>query len=177
MLRELNFPRLSNTFRDALWVVRRLGGRYIWIDSLFIVQDSETDWLVESATARNGSERMFSDREPLQVQQGWFQTASDEDNRCVVDELAWEKEVEDGILSSRAWVCQERLLSRRNLHFGSRQLYWECLEHEASETFPKGFPQRFVRSPGVKPQVKVLVNGIDKRQSCLSKVEKSGRKS
>ncbi|TGO34667.1 hypothetical protein BHYA_0187g00170 [Botrytis hyacinthi] len=184
MLREINFSQLSNIFQDALCVVQKLGGRYIWIDSLCIIQDSETDWLVESASmcdvysnshcnicataARNGSERMFRDREPLQVQQGWFQTASDEDNHCVVDEDAWEKEVEDGMLSSRAWVCQERLLSRRNLHFGSRQLFWECLEHEASETFPKGFLQRGVRSSGVKPQVKVLVNGIEKCQSDMS---------
>ncbi|KAF7888102.1 uncharacterized protein EAF02_002643 [Botrytis sinoallii] len=183
MLREINFSQLSNAFQDALWVVRKLGGRYIWIDSLCIVQDSETDWLVESASmcdvysnsycnicataARDGSERMLRDREPLQVQQGWFKTACDEEDYCVIDENEWENEVENGILSSRAWVCQERLLSRRNLHFGSRQLFWECLDHEASETFPKGTPQ-VIRSSGVKPQLKVLVNGIDKHQSNIT---------
>ncbi|TGO63510.1 hypothetical protein BELL_1074g00020 [Botrytis elliptica] len=184
MLREINFSQLSNTFQDALWVVRKLGGRYIWIDSLCIVQDSETDWLVESASmcdvysnsycnicataARDGSERMFRDREPLQVQQGWFKTTSDEENHCVIDEDEWENEVENGKLSSRAWVCQERLLSRRNLHFGSRQLFWECLDHEASETFPRGFPEQVIKSSGVKPQIKILVNGIDKCQSDMS---------
>ncbi|KAF7960676.1 hypothetical protein EAE96_000350 [Botrytis aclada] len=184
MLREINFSQLSNNFQDALWVVRKLGGRYIWIDSLCIVQDSEIDWLVESASmcdvysnsycnicataARDGSERMFRDREPLQAQQGWFQPASGEDNYCFIDEYAWEKEVEKGILSSRAWVCQERLLSRRNLHFGSRQLFWECLDHEASETFPKGIPRHFMGSSSVKSDVKVLVNGIDKCQSDVS---------
>jgi hypothetical protein len=29
-------------------------------------------------------------------------------------------------LSERAWVCQERLLSQRNLHFTQDQLFWEC---------------------------------------------------
>lgn len=89
MLHEIAFPQLSKTFQDALHVVRQLGGRYIWIDSLFIIQDSKADWLVESASmcdvysnshcnicataARDGSEGMFRDRAPLQVQQGWFQ--------------------------------------------------------------------------------------------------------
>ncbi|KAF7939019.1 uncharacterized protein EAE98_001355 [Botrytis deweyae] len=181
MLREINFSQLSNAFQDALWVVRKLGGRYIWIDSLCIVQDSETDWLVESASmcdvysnsycnicataARDGSERMFRNREPLQVQQGWFKTAGDEENYCVIDEDEWENEVENGMLSSRAWVCQERLLSRRNLHFGSRQLFWECLDHEASETFSRGIPQQVIEGRNVKSRVKVLVNCIDKCQS------------
>ncbi|TGO82361.1 hypothetical protein BPOR_0850g00020 [Botrytis porri] len=158
-----------------------LGGRYIWIDSLCIVQDSETDWLVESASmcdvysnsycnicataASDGSEGMFRDREPLQVQQGWFQTASDNENHCVIDVFAWEKEVEKGFLSSRAWVFQERLLSRRNLHFGSRQLFWECIDHEASETLPRGIPELVIKGSGVKPRVKVLFNGIDKYKS------------
>ncbi|KAF5871935.1 putative heterokaryon incompatibility protein [Botrytis fragariae] len=184
MLREINFSQLPNTFQEALLVVRKLGGRFIWIDSLCIIQDSETDWLVESVSmcdvysnsycnicataARDGSERMFRDREPLQIQQGWFQTARDEDNHCIIDDCAWKREVEDGILSSRAWVCQERLLSRRNLHFGSRQLFWECLHHEASETFPKGVPQLVAKGRSVKSRVKVLVHGIDKCRSGIS---------
>jgi hypothetical protein len=38
-------------------------------------------------------------------------------------------------LQRRAWVFQERLLSPRTLHF-SEQLFWECREKLASETFP-----------------------------------------
>lgn len=48
----------------------------------------------------------------------------------------------NGTLSSRAWVCQERLLSKRNLHFGPTQVFWECPQHAASETFPKGFSRK-----------------------------------
>jgi hypothetical protein len=40
---------LSQTFRDAIVATRKLGLSYIWIDSLCIVQDSEDDWLNESA--------------------------------------------------------------------------------------------------------------------------------
>jgi len=40
---------LSKTFRDAVRVVRELGERYLWIDSLCIIQDDETDWATEAA--------------------------------------------------------------------------------------------------------------------------------
>ena len=39
---------LSKTFRDAIKVTRHLGIRYIWIDSICIIQDSREDWEAES---------------------------------------------------------------------------------------------------------------------------------
>ncbi|KAK1524235.1 uncharacterized protein CCOS01_09322 [Colletotrichum costaricense] len=39
---------LSKTFQDAVLVTRRLGIKYIWIDSLCIIQDSKLDWETES---------------------------------------------------------------------------------------------------------------------------------
>jgi hypothetical protein len=41
-------------------------------------------------------------------------------------------------------VVQERLLSPRILHFANDQLYWECLEMDASEVFPDGMPKQVV---------------------------------
>jgi hypothetical protein len=44
-------------------------------------------------------------------------------------------------LDSRAWTCQERLLSRRVLHFAEQQVFWECTEQTlACESAPDGFP-------------------------------------
>jgi hypothetical protein len=42
-------------------------------------------------------------------------------------------------LNLRAWVCQERILSKRNLHFSYGEVFWECCELLASETFSVGF--------------------------------------
>src|SRR5687768_16022479 len=40
---------LSQTFEDAFAVTSSLGYRYIWIDSLCIIQDSTEDWATESS--------------------------------------------------------------------------------------------------------------------------------
>ncbi|KAI6351085.1 hypothetical protein MCOR25_010157 [Pyricularia grisea] len=40
---------LPANFRDAITITRKMGMRYIWIDSLCIIQDSDEDWAVESA--------------------------------------------------------------------------------------------------------------------------------
>lgn len=46
LLAEL--PSLPPTLEDAIVATKKLGARYIWIDSLCIVQDDEDDWARES---------------------------------------------------------------------------------------------------------------------------------
>jgi len=46
---KARLPKLSKTFDDALFVARRLSIKYIWIDSLCIVQDDLEDWTAESS--------------------------------------------------------------------------------------------------------------------------------
>ena len=45
---SINFGDLPKTFQDAVDVTRKLGIRYLWIDSLCIVQDDDKDWEMES---------------------------------------------------------------------------------------------------------------------------------
>lgn len=58
MLTKANLSTLSNgiskkdlqaVYRDAIEFCKRLGVKYIWIDSLCIVQDDANDWALESA--------------------------------------------------------------------------------------------------------------------------------
>ncbi|KAK0100834.1 hypothetical protein ONS95_007281 [Cadophora gregata] len=42
------YSRLPKSFRDAIFITRKLGYRYIWIDCLCIVQDCDEDWQRES---------------------------------------------------------------------------------------------------------------------------------
>ncbi|KAH8682830.1 heterokaryon incompatibility protein-domain-containing protein [Tricladium varicosporioides] len=46
---QIPFADLSPTFQDAIRFTRRLGVRFLWIDSLCILQDSISDWRIESA--------------------------------------------------------------------------------------------------------------------------------
>ncbi|KAF7542797.1 hypothetical protein G7Z17_g11265 [Cylindrodendrum hubeiense] len=45
---QLAYGRLAPVFRDAVDLTRNLGIRYLWIDALCIIQDSKSDWAVES---------------------------------------------------------------------------------------------------------------------------------
>jgi hypothetical protein len=40
------------TFQDAVYTTRQLGYRYLWIDSLCIIQDDHQDWVAESTRMR-----------------------------------------------------------------------------------------------------------------------------
>lgn len=161
MKKEINIASLPQTFREALALTKLLGLRYIWIDALCIIQDSEADWQRESArmsqiylhsycnlsatASKDGSgglirlERDTLPLQPLQLRVG--------NTYCnIVDSEIWVREIEDSPLNKRAWVCQERTLAPRNLHFGSTQLFWECDECTACESFPTGFPSCVVTS-------------------------------
>ncbi|KAF5010796.1 hypothetical protein FDECE_3058 [Fusarium decemcellulare] len=45
----ISFSSFPKTFQDAIYVTRALGIRYLWIDSLCILQDDKLDWEVESS--------------------------------------------------------------------------------------------------------------------------------
>jgi hypothetical protein len=57
-----------------------------------------------------------------------------------LDPDMWRHHVTQAPLIQRAWVVQERLLSKRVVHFGRHQIMWECREKEACEIFPTGLP-------------------------------------
>lgn len=48
-LRDIPWASIPQTFQDAIKVVRKLGIRYIWINSLCIIQNDADDWTRESA--------------------------------------------------------------------------------------------------------------------------------
>ncbi|KAH7351176.1 heterokaryon incompatibility protein-domain-containing protein [Rhexocercosporidium sp. MPI-PUGE-AT-0058] len=80
MREEISYGDLPKTFQHALIVTRQLNFRYVWIDSLCIIQDSHEDWVKESdrmrqvysnsfcniaaSAAENSSEGLFFDRYP-----------------------------------------------------------------------------------------------------------------
>lgn len=149
------FPRL---YQDAVHIVRNLDVRYLWIDSLCIIQrgDNLADWQYEAANmgdiyanalcnisalnAPNSMSSMFSSRNPESISPP-IVVAKDGSRAlsCVVsDEWFWQTEISNAPLNLRGWVVQERLLSPRILYFGKRHLFWECGEQDAADIYPDG---------------------------------------
>ncbi|PVH96567.1 HET-domain-containing protein [Periconia macrospinosa] len=63
----------------------------------------------------------------------------DEGSFYLSDIRHWSRRFQKQPLNQRAWVIQERLLSRRTLHYERGQLVWECNGLFASQRFPRGF--------------------------------------
>ncbi|KAF2117899.1 heterokaryon incompatibility protein-domain-containing protein, partial [Lophiotrema nucula] len=158
------FDQLPKTFRDAISVAKAFGIRYLWIDSLCIIQDSAEDWTRESvrmgdvyrggcinlsaAGANDGSEGCFFERTsevvvpPIYKLSGNVDVGctSSESLCCLIDADYWHRNCTLSPLFCRAWIFQERMLARRILHFGREQLFWECRQENCSEAFPEGLP-------------------------------------
>ncbi|KAK0657597.1 heterokaryon incompatibility protein-domain-containing protein [Cercophora newfieldiana] len=150
---EIKTGELPKTFRDAIALTRRLGVRYIWIDSLCIVQDDLRDWEVESAKmcdiysrayltiaathAKDGRGGLFRETPDFEVSgvapaniaeyRVFFRERIDHhlDDSGAVGKVGYPTIAHYPILT-RAWVYQERMLSTRVLHFGRYEIFFEC---------------------------------------------------
>ncbi|KAF8862041.1 HET-domain-containing protein, partial [Acephala macrosclerotiorum] len=151
---SIPLENIPKTFLDAMFVARELGFRYLWVDSLCIVQDDSDDWTAESSlmsdvygnstiniaasSAINGSVGLFFNRDP--TWKCYIQTMGSGDPRWDCVPGTFNTILQDSPLSTRGWALQERVLPRRTLHFTSREVFWECDELVACETFPDGIP-------------------------------------
>lgn len=152
MLSTFSVSTLPQTLQDAIWLTRQLGQRYIWIDAICIIQDSASDWEIESATmasvyrnayltiaagtAASATEGFLTHEYPagdypVPFQRSW---CTDEGLDSIlaarmIPDL--ETHTEDGEevlpLDTRGWCLQERLLSIRLLTYKDHELYWTCL--------------------------------------------------
>ena len=150
--RTIKIIDLPRTFRDAVTVTRNLGVPYLWIDSICIVQDDKDDWSREAklmeqvfssayctiaATCASGTDDGFlkplPERQIVIVKEpenGAFYYLCD-----AIDDF--HQHVDQSELNRRAWVLQERALSRRTIHFADSQTYWECGKGVRCETLTK----------------------------------------
>lgn len=177
-LRGIYVAKLPKTMRDAIAVTRELGLRFLWIDSLCIIQNSQEDWRTQSAmmgsiyqhshinlaasSSTDSEGGLFFDRDPssirpvevicrLPVQES---AIPDEDSDIpaqlckVLLQKPYYQSIEKAHLNSRGWVLQERLLARRTLHFTKDQLFWECEHMLANESHPEGIETALDRPPG-----------------------------
>ncbi|CAH0002536.1 unnamed protein product [Clonostachys byssicola] len=143
---------LMPLFRDAGQLSAGLGIKYLWIDTLCIVQDDNLDWekesgkmadyyqnswLTISATSLSVDGGLFGDvpsesmpritrlpyRDKERVQHGHFYVQCMEAEALSMD---YKTNISQSSLLSRGWVCQEWLLSRRILSFSKAGLFVQC---------------------------------------------------
>ncbi|KAK0750884.1 heterokaryon incompatibility protein-domain-containing protein [Schizothecium vesticola] len=121
---------LPRAFQDAIEIVHAFQVRYLWIDSLCIIQDSTADWekecgrmaevysnsflTIAATRAANPDESCFGTRPGPTVDSSAATTPSFP-------------------LLCRGWAYQERILAPRVLHFGPDQVIWECRDGRQCE--------------------------------------------
>jgi hypothetical protein len=129
--RRIEWQKLSKTFQDAIIVTRSLGFKYIWIDSLCIIQDSVEDWETQSAVmggiyrrsvltisaakAKNGSEGCFVERDGKSIRPVRLQSCFGEQTDGQRSHV--ECRLQDPANGQRVWVA------RINVNFASGPLY------------------------------------------------------
>ena len=170
----IEWAELPILFQDAMLLTRALGCRYLWADSLCIIQDDKQDWIEQSATmadvyslgyltiaavaATSPSASLFDERQafvghyypherarirvpaefgpmathavdapsatlaPVHVRHSHENT-----HGCVLASGGQRWSVATPLLT-RAWVVQERLLSRRIVFFTGSEMLWQCQE-------------------------------------------------
>ena len=152
------FEDMPKTFQDAVALTRQLGVRYLWIDALCIVQDDTEDWAMEAAKMGAIYESAWltiSAMSAVDSSKGLFPSKSlaidvnDMTSKNIPIVYAHRPTtVFPGVdhapslftwvhgrpsepswpLISRKWAMQERLLSRRVVHFTAHEMVWECRE-------------------------------------------------
>jgi len=142
-LRAIPFSELPKTFLEAIQFTRALGLRFIWIDSLCIVQDDTDDWIRESARMASifqNSTLTIAATAGLDSRAGLYRDTATKVEvtnirataslsvfvRPEIFHTDTSTDIEDVPLFGRGWILQERILSPRVLHFGPTELFWEC---------------------------------------------------
>lgn len=151
------------TFRDAIRVTRALGYRYLWIDCLCIIQDSEEDWLRECALMGDvyaNAALTIAAEQSDSPSSGIFEDLYPPSYTCSVP-VQWASTGKSGTLfiglpsnprifhsrsflygplSQRGWALQERVLSRRVLHMSGGATCFICSCSESADCLPWPMP-------------------------------------
>lgn len=157
--------RLPLAFREAISVVKALSFRYLWIDSLCIIQSgagSAEDWGTESARMHqiyadsiltlaltcvaSPFDSILNQGPTRKTAAPPFDIKADSGHRdpaanalAIVPQDYFSHALNDQPLSCRAWALQERVMATRVVSFGLGELFWDCAQlPNASESIPGG---------------------------------------
>lgn len=168
---------MGQVFNDTGHLALQLGIKYIWIDSVCIVQDDSDDWnresvkmadyyqhawLTVSATKTSEFGGLFTEvdiknlpriaplpyRDKTGEQKGHFYVQSGS-GPAVAN--AYKTYVRNSELLKRGWVYQEWILSRRLLTFSNAGLFLTCQSDPPRSTFSEYIADRLEPEERTKP--------------------------
>ena len=154
-----------NLFCDAVTITRELGYRYLWIDSICIIQDCEEDRAQEIAqmgeiyknsvltiaanNCRDSNDSILGTTSPARArdytEQGCKSMQSQFKSKIYAfhyqkwyetHKMTTEEEKTRSLLRTRAWALQEQILSPRTIQWTPLQLVWSCRYTTLSEECP-----------------------------------------
>ena len=145
--RSIAICDLPETIRDAVLFTHALGIRYLWVDSLCILQDSEQDKRNEIRQMRrifkNANVTLIAQKAD-RVDEGFLDPGPKSDALFEVPLEGTDGSIrrvymeptyfyyEDGGTLDRAWTLEERALSNRLVIFASCDMLWLCRSTNAN---------------------------------------------
>jgi hypothetical protein len=146
-MKMIQIQTLPKNFQDAVKITGQLRTRYLWIDSLCIVQDDAQEWEAQSTKmglVYTNVKCVISATASKDSTGGCFQSRNLDYNDCLLYEseskvlkvctlqrspqlpALFKTLVENAPLAKRAWAFQERYLASRTLHFCNGLVLFEC---------------------------------------------------
>lgn len=137
---------LPEVFQDAIRVTRALDISHLWIDSICIIQDSQSDWEWEAArmgeyyrnahltiaasSSANSRQRFLKDRDEAWKPVDFHIQSPMDDGKAYAVRVqplrAGTLNLITRPLSTRGWTFQENVISKRVVHFTNDYVIWEC---------------------------------------------------
>ena len=146
-MQGIELSSLPQTLQDAVFVTRKLGLQYLWVDSMCIIQDSDEDKAreigrlehmysnayvtisansSESCAAGFLSPRHHKSEDDIYVMLATESGSTANIGLKSIPEPGYRVPFKLEPIYTRAWTFQEAFLSRRSLLYSEQQLFWTC---------------------------------------------------
>ncbi len=150
---DIKLESLQQSIQDAIFVTRKLGFRYLWVDALCIIQDCRIDKdreisqmasiyknaaITIAAASSEGATDGFLSKKTRPYRPNYELPIPMPNGQRGTVYLSAEAYEPKHPLDKRGWTLQEFMLSSRMLIFSDYELLWQCKEVDLRGVTGKG---------------------------------------